>query len=120
MKIIKGSFGTSGTAKLSSNAIVIEGTEYHASQITKTTAEIVVEKRFGLGGFIIGAVMLAILGFLLLSIIGAAIGVIVAFLGSRYSKSIHLVTLEFDDNKTVTLQGSKSQIKAVASLTITK
>jgi hypothetical protein len=113
MKIIKGSFGVSGNANIKNDALFINENRYYKDSIKSANAEVLKEKQFGAIGFIIGGAILGVIGFMILNIVGAAIGVAMAFFGSKYSTSQHVVTLTFADDKSVTLSGRKSEINSV-------
>jgi hypothetical protein len=117
MKIVKGSFGTSGKASIKSDTLLVGKFSYNKDDISSINAEVIKESHFGTVGFVFGAAILGIIGFFILAILGAVIGVVLAFVGSKYSTSEHVVALTFNDSKTVTLSGSKSEIADVVRFT---
>ena len=120
MRIKGGSFGIEGNAHISrDNYLVIEAaTEsiYSPEQITTVNASSEKTSKFGVIGFILGAVILSILFGMFLNIIGVVIGIILAFVGSKYSKEIHYADVTFNDNKSIKLECTARNIQKVIAL----
>lgn len=115
MKIQGGSFGVKGSAHISKDQqLVIEGAArgiYLPEQIQSVSANVIKEKKFGVFGFLVGAVMLSIMLGFFLNIIGVIIGFVVAVAGSFYSESKNIVEVKFTDEKTVALECTPRYVK---------
>ncbi|MDV5861401.1 hypothetical protein QM298_10825 [Pseudomonas mendocina] len=107
MKIIGGSFGIKGSAYFAGESLVIESAqkaEYRRDAVERVNARVDAERKFGLIGALIGAVVLGALGTMFLGIFGAVIGVAVAIGGSFYSAKKNIAEVSFTDGKTLTLE----------------
>lgn len=115
MKITGGNFGIKGSAFISrDNKLVIEGATrgtYSPEQTVSVSANTAKEKKFGVFGFIIGAIILSIILGIFLNIVGVAIAIVLAAAGSFYSTSQNIVEVKFDDQKTVSLECTPRGVK---------
>jgi len=115
MKIIGGNFGVSGSAHISrDNKLVVDGAQqgiYSPDQVASVSASVTKEKKFGILGFIVGAIFLSIVLAIFLNVLGIVIGVVVAAAGSFYSEKNNLVEIKFSDNKVVTLECTPRGVK---------
>ncbi len=115
MKIAGGSFGVSGSAHISrDNMLVIEGAQrgvYSPEQILSVSANVAKEKKFGVFGFIVGAIFLGVVLGLVLNVIGVVIGIAVAAAGSFYSEKSNFVEVKFQDGKSVSLECTPRGVK---------
>lgn len=115
MKIVGGSYGTTGSAYISlDNCLVLEATPkkvYRPGSAAKAAARIEKSKKFGCFGFVVGAVLISALLSLFLGIFGIVIGLIVAVAGSFYTQKDDYVEIEFKDGKTVSLQCTPRGVK---------
>ncbi|WP_444893423.1 hypothetical protein ACJJIE_02490 [Microbulbifer sp. TRSA001] len=115
MKIISGSFGVEGSAYISrDNYLVVEGASkviYSPDKIKSVSSQKVKEKKFGLFGFLLGAIILSIVLGMIVGFIGVGIAVVLAYLGSFYSDSKNNVEVKFLDEKSVVLECSPGGVK---------
>lgn len=115
MKILGGNFGVKGSAFISrDNKLVVEGATkgiYGPDQIASVTASVSKEKKFGIFGFLVGAMILSIILGILFNIIGVVIGIVVAIAGSFYSESKNIVEVKFINEKSVTLECTPRGVK---------
>ena len=120
MKIIGGSFGTSGTVSISQNeSIHIEG----AIRASKTKAEVkqVVaqsqkERGFGTLGFVLGAPMLCVAGWYIGGPMGVLVGLVLAIAGSFYGKKFSTAEVEFLSGERLSVRGSEQDINQLIRL----
>ncbi|MEQ8409098.1 MAG: hypothetical protein RKH07_12565 [Gammaproteobacteria bacterium] len=117
MNLIGGNFGTKGRVKISTSGVIsISGAKaarYARQDISAVRAETEQERNFGVLGFIIGAVVLTIIGLFIFGIVGAAIGFIVALMGSFHTTTTHKAQIEFNDGKEVSVAGSQREINKI-------
>lgn len=116
MKIIGGSFGVKGTARISEETLFVNGSRqarYQATDINNIVAATNTERRFSLISFIIGAVVFSLFFGLLFNIVGIVIGLVVATVTSFYSVSSAKVELNFVDGSILTLACSGREIEAL-------
>jgi hypothetical protein len=115
MKIIGGNFGIKGSAFLSrDNKLVVEGAQravYSPDQVLSVSANVTKEKKFGILGFIAGAIILSIILGLILNVLGVVIALIIATAGSFYSEKSNIVEVRFADHKSVTLECTPRGVK---------
>lgn len=120
MKIVGGSFGLSGRALIDDEGrLVVKGdrqARFSSDQISTVAARTEKDKKFGCFSFIIGAVMLSILFGIFLNVIGVAIGIILAAMGSFYTNSKNIVDLSLDTGETLSLECSSRQVRKLVSL----
>ncbi|SDG67717.1 hypothetical protein SAMN05216603_1034 [Pseudomonas benzenivorans] len=121
MKILGGNFGVSGSAFISRDQkLVIEGASkgiYAPEEIRSVSANVSKEKKFGVFGFLVGAIMLSIVLGMFLNIIGVLIAIVIAIAGSFYSESKNMVEVKFKDDKSVTLECTPKAVKKLIQLT---
>lgn len=109
MKIVGGQFGVSGSASLNEKDLTIKGAKrgvYTCDQVRAVNTEVVKEKKFGITGFILGAIVLGVLFAALFGFLGAIIGIALSVVGSFYSKKHHFADVQFADGMSVRLQCS--------------
>lgn len=119
MKVIGGSFGVTGSASIGSGYLHI-----HAAQVVQIDLDdiaskemrMLADKKFGVLGFFFGAIILSGILFYLLNVLGVVLAVIVAFMGSYYTKKSYIVDVAFKDGRKVSLQGSKRELDTLMIL----
>ena len=107
MRIVGGSFGVKGSAFISGNALMVEGSskgQYQPAEVRSVSARVDAEKKFGFIGATIGALLLGGLGMVFLGLFGAIVGVLIAVAGSFYSSKKNLADVSFADGKTLSLE----------------
>lgn len=107
MKIAGGSFGLKGSAFISRDRLFIEGSrnaEYGPADMRSLSARTETEKKFGLIGCAVGALLLGGLGMVFLGLFGAILGVVFAVAGSFYSTKKNLADVTFEDGSTLILE----------------
>lgn len=112
MKIIGGSFGAKGKARIVENYLEVLGAkraDYKRSDVSSVSLRQEKEKHFGFVGAIIGAVLFGFLGALVFGPIGMIAGLAFAIAGSFYKTSRYLADLEFKDGLKLTLEPSKRE-----------
>ena len=115
MKIIGGSFGLKGSVYLSRDKrLVIEGATkgiYSADQINKAVSRVVVQKRFGVGGFIVGFLVLSVILFIWINYYGIVVALVLSWLGSSYSDKVQIVDLDFADGNELSVECTPRGVK---------
>jgi len=115
MKIVRGSFGNSGSAYISRDEmLVVEGATkgvFGRGDINSLIARTDKERKFGAIGFLIGALVLATILGILFGVIGAVIGIILAVAGSFYSQKSNIVEIVFSDDRRVELDCTPRGVK---------
>lgn len=117
MKIRSGSFGIKGSAFFSRDILAVEGStsrDYKADEIQSLNTRTEVYRKFGLLGALVGGVLLAVLGFLVFNIVGALIGIALAYAGSFYSEKQHVADLVFKDGNALTAVCTPREIGKLA------
>lgn len=111
MKIVGGSFGLSGKALFQSrDYLIIDGAikaKYSPNEVRQVSARREKQRKFGIVGFVIGALLLSVFLGMFLNVLGVAIAVVVALAGSFYSKTTNVVQVSFSDGNDVLLHCSK-------------
>lgn len=117
VKITGGSFGTDGHLVVTPyKTVKIEGSRnaaYANNQIDSIDAREVREKKFGVIGFILGAIILSVVLAPFLGLLGVIVGVVAAAMGSFHSKARQTAEIRFDDGKGVTVEAEKRQIESL-------
>ena len=116
MKIVGGSFGIKGKAKIENGILIVAGNAYPASQIKSASASVEKERKFGFVGFILGALLLSVVLGMLLNVLGVILAIIIATVGSFYSKKMNFVDVTFGDGKNVRIQCSGGEVKKLLRL----
>ncbi|MCF6190671.1 MAG: hypothetical protein L3J51_09335 [Cocleimonas sp.] len=116
MRIIGGNFGIKGSVWIRNRdkRLVIEGAQestYSPAQILSVTANVAKEKKFGILGFIIGALLLSVVLGIFLNILGVIIALVIAATGSYYTEKSNIVEVKFNDGKAVSLDCSSRGVK---------
>ncbi|MDM8350881.1 hypothetical protein P8H27_18560 [Pseudomonas sp. sp1636] len=115
MKILGGNFGVNGSAFISRDQkLVIEGASkgiYDPEEISSVSANVSKEKKFGILGFLVGAIILSIVLGMFLNVVGVLIAIVIAIAGSFYSESKNVVEVKFKDDKAVTLECTPRSVK---------
>lgn len=115
MKILGGNFGVKGSAFISRDKkLVVEGATmgiYKPEQILSVSANVSKEKKFGVFGFLVGAIILSVILGMLFNVVGVVIAIVVAIAGSFYSESQNIVEVKFNDEKSVTLECTPRGVK---------
>lgn len=119
MKIIGGSFGLKGKARFAGSTLEVIGTkkaDYRGADITALSFRTEGQKKFGLIGAIIGAVVLGFIAGLFLGPIGWLIGIVLAIAGSFYSTKKHYADLEFSDGAKLNVELNDHEAKKLVKL----
>ncbi len=115
MKIVGGNFGVKGSAFISRDKkLVVEGASkgiYDPEQVQSVSARVSKEKKFGIFGFLAGAVILSVILGILFNVVGVVIGLVIAIAGSFYSESNNIVEVKFKDEKSVSLECTPRGVK---------
>lgn len=107
MKIIGGSFGTRGSAYIAHKQLVIEGarkTYYEPHQVQCLQTRVDSERRFSLVRAIVAGFILVFIGWFILAIFGALIGVAIAVAVSFYTDKNNIAELTFSDGLALSLE----------------
>lgn len=100
MKVIGGSFGTNGNADADDEYIYITASrtaKISRSEVERINTEMRKDSKFGVIGFILGAVILGTIFAMIVPVVGIIIGVALAFIGSRYSVKKYYAEITFKD-----------------------
>ncbi|MCQ4323158.1 hypothetical protein [Stutzerimonas stutzeri] len=120
MKILGGNFGVSGSAFISRDQkLVIEGASkciYIPEEISSVSANVSKEKKFGIFGFLVGAIILSIVLGMFLNVAGVLLAIVIAIAGSFYSESKNVVEVKFKDDRAVTLECTPRSVKKLIQL----
>ena len=115
MKVIGGSFGANGKAVVvQGEAVAISSTlkaEYPFGDVERFSAEEEKQRKFGALGCIVGAILLAFILTPFLGLLGLILAVVVAVVGSFYTKTENLARLDFVDGRQVLLSGDRREIE---------
>lgn len=115
MKILGGSFGVTGSAFISRDQkLVVEGASkgiYSPEEIKSVVASVTKEKKFGIFGFLVGAILLSVILGIFFNVVGVVIAIVIAIAGSFYSESKNIVDVQFKDKKSVTLECTPRGVK---------
>lgn len=118
MKVIGGSFGSSGFALIADGKLHINSSKSVMAKpaaIAKMEFSIGTDKKFAVISFFIGAIILAVILGFLLSILGVFLGVILAFVGSYYTKKESRAEIDFQNGEHVTLICSKREVDELSA-----
>lgn len=114
MKIVGGTFGTSGGAYLSNDGyLVIKGAKsinYRPGELVSLVAEQKVESKTSVLSILFGVVITIVLT-VFFSLIGLVVGLLLTYFGSRYKSKDDVVNLEFTDGERVVLECTPRQVK---------
>jgi hypothetical protein len=114
MKIIGGNFGTSGHVAVTEDGTVkiksSRSKDYSRLEIATVSAETTKDRKFGVIGAILGAILFSVLLAPFLGVLGVIIALAVAVLGSFYSKKKHTGQIQFKDGQAVTLDLDSWQV----------
>lgn len=114
MKIVSGSFGIKGKARIVAGALRVTGARsnmYSPANIAAISASVERERGFGLGGCLLGCLLFGGLGAAAFGVIGLAGGMLLSILGSFYSRKRNLVHIDFDDGQQLALECSGAGVK---------
>ncbi len=121
MKILGGNFGVKGSAFISRDQkLVVEGALkgiYSPEEIKSVVASVTKEKKFGIFGFLVGAIFLSIILGIFFNVVGVVIAIVIAIVGSFYSESKNIVDVQFKDGKSVTLECTPRGVKKLVQFT---
>lgn len=120
MKIVGGDFGDNRILSLNeNNDLVINGAggaTYSPEQIQSIEANANKEKRFGINGFIVGAVALSVLFWIFFGLPGIIVALVVAFPCGYIGNETNNVNILFKDNKSVNLECSAEETQELLQL----
>lgn len=114
MKIIGGTFGPKGSAAIYGGVLNIAAAKkacYRHDQVAEVSYSTASEKKFGILGALIGAVLLAILFGLFLGGLGILIGIGLAIAGSFYTDKQETAEILFDDGNRVMVECTPRAVK---------
>lgn len=112
MKIIGGNFGGKGKVYTRRGWLIVDaakGRRYAPNDVQSVQSSESRERHFGCLGFVAGAILLGLLGFMLLGPLGLMIGVVIAVAGSFYTQKHSVIELQFTDGEKVVVEGSARQ-----------
>lgn len=115
MKVIGGSFGTSGSAHISrDNKLVVKAGKKHVfrpDQVTGIDTMVESSGGFDFGRALVGMIFIGGFGLVFLHLVGAVFGILLGF-GMGFIKSKrNLAELNIDDGKRITLECSPKAIQ---------
>lgn len=120
MRIAGGTFGSSGSVKISSlDEIVINGAVSASKgwgEIARVESSTRKERGFGTIGFLLGAPILCFAGWYLGRGVGVLIGFALAVMGSFYGKSVRVAEVDFKGGDRLTVEGSQREIDKLIRL----
>jgi hypothetical protein len=119
MKIVGGSFGLKGNAKIQNEHLILKGAReatYHAVQIKTLAAITDKERKFGILGFLVGFLFFGVVLFLFFGPLGLLVALIFSVAGSFYTQKSNVVTIIFDDGETMDLAGSGREVKRLVAM----
>lgn len=120
MKIVGGSFGVDGKAFIDkTEQLVVHGAKqrsFAGAEIASVETRIDKQKKFGVVGFVIGAILLAAILGAFLSMLGVVLGIAFAAAGSFYSSKTNLAEIRFTSGDSVSLQCTPAQLKSLVQL----
>jgi hypothetical protein len=120
MKILGGSFGVSGSAKVTSEGwLIVNSTrsgKFTSSDVASVLAKQEKHRKFGWTGAIIGGlILLAVLGSMF-GPIGALLGVVLAIAGSFYSQKSNSAEITFVNGDALSVEGTGREINMLVGL----
>lgn len=120
MNITGGSYGVTGKLKIEDDAVLrisaAIDTAKQKDDIASVETSIAKEKKFGVLGFVLGAPILAFIGWMIFPVVGALIGVLLAVFGSFYQKKTLVVHVAFKDGSKVTAEGWHHEIQKIVRM----
>lgn len=115
MKITGGTFGPSGTAKLSFSGLLIiksaQKARYQATAIKSVNSRISTHRQFSALSFLFGALIITPIAFLLAGIVGAAAAFVLSIVFSFYSTQSNDADIELEDGGLLSVTGTKAEIR---------
>lgn len=119
MRIIGGSFGTRGKIHIDKHGITVHGSRmltYPPNQLATIHTRRESESRFAALSFLLGLLVLGVIGFAVLGAIGLVIALVLCLVGSFYRRTSYYTDLHFTDGNSVTLETSRRQADQLAQL----
>ena len=120
MKIVGGSFGASGNAYVTEEGTLAVGgatpDEFTAGEIRSATASTRKDRKFSAFSMLLGLVTITVLLTLFFGPIGLVAGVVVSIAGSFRNKTVRLVHVQLEDNRSVELSGNAGDINSIVRL----
>lgn len=117
MKIVGGSFGTGGRARIHRQSLEIKGgaasATYSAREIESVSASPEEQRGFGAIGALFGFFLLSVILFPFLNFIGVVIALVVAVAGGFQSGKTGRAEVVFVDGSSVDLEAGRRQIDAL-------
>lgn len=124
MKIIGGHYGVKGSVFIrKDSSLAIDGAEqvyYTPNEITSVYSSTESDRKFGVIGFLLGAIIFSSLLFFLIGPLGVFIALVLSVVGSFYTVKRHQVELTFVDNKSVKVECSAGDAKRLTRLSAVK
>ena len=121
MKIIGGSFGTTGKVRMNRNAntFAIKGTadaNYRCSDIQNVDTSKTEDRRFSVLSFLLGIFILTPILTWLFNVFGLVAGIVISIVGSYVTKRSTSADVIFFDGKRITLQCSKAEVNELVRI----
>lgn len=119
MRIIGGSFGTSGKIQVGSHGVRINASRpalYPPGALTSVATRQEKERRFAWFTFLLGLLFLGILFGALFGPIGFIVALVLCIVGSFYGKTRYLVEMQFKDGEQLTLETTRRQADQLVQL----
>lgn len=115
MKIIAGTFGSSGSASIDRNEVLriksAKIAEYESHQVESIVASMDRQKKFGWIGFILGAIILSAAFSMFIGALGFVIGIALAIAGSFYTQKSERIDIKFNDGNFATIGCTSQEAK---------
>ncbi|WEJ62179.1 hypothetical protein [Thiomicrorhabdus lithotrophica] len=119
MKIIGGTFGTSGSAYFSSDGyLVVDGAKmenYQPGDLSLIDARVDSEKRWSVLSLLGGLLLITPLLTLFFNLVGFIVGLVLTFVFSKYTSKVDLVDIAFKDGNKVSLDCTPRQVKKLVA-----
>lgn len=107
MKIVAGTFGSSGSASIYRGETLkiksAKNGDYTPEQVESIVASVERQKKFGWVGFIIGAAVLSVALAMFIGVVGIGIGIVLAIAGSFYTQKSDRIDIKFKDGNFATI-----------------
>ena|SRR5690554_6726047 len=119
MRIIGGSFGTSGRIEIGSFGVRIKASReaiYPPADLARVSARKEKDRRFAWITFLLGLVILGGLAGLALGPLGFLAALVLCIVGSFYAKTRYLVDMSFQDGSQLTLETSRRHADQLVQL----
>lgn len=120
MKILGGSFGVSGSAKITSEGWLIVNSarsgKFTSSDVASVSTRQEKQRKFGWIGAILGGLILLVVLGSMFGPIGALLAIVLAIAGSFYSQKSNSAEVTFVNGDTLSVQGTGREINMLVGL----